>query len=211
MKLGEIKLEALKIMNINNDSVLVLNNMDAILGEKRYAKYLNNMFNCINKAIDVINHKKILPQERIEMSELALKQGAINNRFDVSSIKDFLSISRIVYEDNNGYQERVPFEREGKMVVVSNKYLPEYLAMVYDTRIDNITENIADTDEIPGLSDELARLIPYYIKFELYQEDEPDLAFTAKNTFEQGIESLRIYDNEYESFKIEKVFSSEVY
>ena len=98
MKLGEIKLEALKIMNINNDSVLVLENMDAILGEKRYAKYLNNMFNCINKAIDVINHKKILPQNRIEMSELEVKQGAINNRFDVSSIHDFMSISRIVYE-----------------------------------------------------------------------------------------------------------------
>ena len=211
MKLGEIKLEALKIMNINNDSVLVLENMDAILGEKRYAKYLNNMFNCINKAIDVINHKKILPQNRIEMSELEVKQGAINNRFDVSSIHDFMSISRIVYEDSNGYRERIPFEREGNLVVVPNKYLPEYLAMVYNTKIENITDNIADTDDIQNLSDELARLIPYYIKFELYQEDEPDLALTAKNTFDQGIESLRVYDDEFESFNIEKVYSSEGY
>lgn len=211
MKLGEIKLEALKIMNINNDSVLVLENMDAILGEKRYAKYLNNMFNCINKAIDVINHKKILPQNRIEMSELEVNQGAINNRFDVSSIRDFMSISRIVYEDSNGYRERIPFEREGNMVVVPNKYLPEYLAMVYNTKIENITDNIADTDDVPNLSDELARLIPYYIKFELYQEDEPDLALTAKNTFDQGIESLRVYDDEFESFNIEKVYSSEGY
>jgi hypothetical protein len=211
MKLGEIKLEALKIMNINNDSVLVLENMDAILGEKRYAKYLNNMFNCINKAIDIINRKKILPQNRIEMSELEVKQGAINNRFDISSISDFMSISRIVYEDSNGYRERIPFEREGNFVVVSNKYLPEYLAMVYNTKIDNITDNIAATDDVPNLSDELARLIPYYIKFELYQEDEPDLALTAKNTFDQGIESLRVYDDEFESFNIEKVYSSEGY
>ena len=209
MKLGEIKLEALKIMNINNDSVLILENMDIILQERKYAKYLNNMFNCINKAIDVINHKKILPQNRIEMSKLVIKQGAINNRFDVSTIHDFVSISRIVYEDSNGYIERIPFEREGNLVVISNKYIPENLAMVYNTKIDNITDNIADTDDVPNLSDELARLIPYYIKFELYQEDEPDLALTAKNTFDQGIESLRVYDDEFESFNIEKVYSSE--
>ena len=79
------------------------------------------------------------------------------------------------------------------------------------SKIDNITDNIADTDDIPNLSDELARLIPYYIKFELYQEDEPDLALTAKNTFDQGIESLRVYDEEFEEIKIEKVYSSEVY
>ena len=211
MKLGEIKLEALKIMNINNDSVLLIDKMDSILSEKRYAKYLNNMFNAINKAIDVINHKKILPQGRTELSELLANQSAINNRFDVSSIKDFLSVARIVYEDNSCYQVRVPFEREGNLVVVSNKYVPEYLAMIYDTRIDNITEGLKDEEEVPGLSDELARLIPYYIKFELYQEDEPDLALTAKGTFDQGIESLRVYDNEQESFSIEKVYSSEDY
>lgn len=211
MKLGEIKLEALKIMNINNDSLLLIENMDAILGEKRYAKYLNNMFNCINKAIDVINHRKILPQNRIELSELLVKQGAINNRFDVSNIIDFLSVSRIVYEDDKSYRERIPYEREGNLLVVSNNYHPEYLAMVYDTKIDNITEELGNEDDIPGLSDELARLIPYFIKFELYQEDEPDLALNAKNTFEQGIEALRVYDNEFESFNIEKVYSSEDY
>ena len=211
MKLGEIKLEALKIMNINNDSVLVLENMDAILGEKRYAKYLNNMFNCINKAIDVINHKKVLQKERVEMANLLIQQSGVNNRFDVSSIEDFMSVSRIVYEDENNYQERVPFEREGKLIVISNKYLPENLIMVYDTKIENITASIRDTDDVPGLTDELARLIPYYIKFELYQEDEPDLALTARNTFDQGIENLRAYDEEFESFNIEKVYSSEDY
>lgn len=209
MKLGEIKLEALKIMNINDDNVLLLDRMESLLNEKKYAKYLNNMFNAINKAIDIINHKKILPQGRIEMSNIQMKQGAINNRFDVSNIKGFLSISRIVYEDHNEYEERIPFEREGNFIVVANKYLPENLVMVYDTKIDNISDKIADTDEVPNLSDELARLIPYYIKFELYQEDEPDLAINAKSTFEQGIESLRVYDVEHESFCIETVFSNE--
>ncbi len=210
MKLGEIKLEALKIMNINNDSFLFVENMSSILGEKKYAKYLNNMFNAINKAIDIINHKKILPQKRIILSELPVKQSAVNNRFDLSLLNDFLSISRIVYEDDKGYQERIPFEREGNLVVISNKYLPEYLVMIYDTKAPNITLDLEDTDEVLCLSDEFARLIPYYIKFELYQEDEPQLAFAAKNSFEQGLEALRVNDDEHESYSIEEVYSSGV-
>ena len=209
LKLGEIKLEALKIMNINNDSVLLLDRIETLKNEKRYAKYLNNMFNCINKAIDIINHKKILKQNRIEMSELPVKLGNINNRYDVSGVSDFLSIARIIYEDSSKYVERVTYEKEGDLIVVSNKYLPESLILLYDTRIPNITEGTADTDEVEGLSDELARLIPYYIKFELYQEDEPDLALTAKGTFDQGIESLRVFEDEQEEFTIKNIYSSE--
>ena len=209
MKLGEIKLEAIRIMNINNDTNLFVENLSNLAGEKKYAKYLNNMLNVINKAIDIINHRRVLPQKRIDLSEVEIKKGSVNNRFDISSVEDFLSISRIVYEDNNKYLERVPFEREGNNVVISSKYKPEYLAMVYDTKVDNITIELQDTDEVPGLSDELSRLIPYYIKFELYQEDEPDLALTAKSTFDQGIEALRVYDDEPSEFNIEKIYSSE--
>ncbi len=212
MKLGEIKLEALRIMNINNDSVLLLDRYDSLLGEKKYAKYLNNMFNCINKAIDIINHKGILPENVLSLAGLPITEGGINNRFDLSGVADFLSVLRIVYEDNVlNYCERVPYEREGNKIVVSKKYLPEFLTLIYNTKIQNITESLTNKDEVPGLSDELARLIPYYIKFELYQEDEPDLALTAKNTFEQGIEALRVGDAPQEEFSIERIFSSEGY
>lgn len=212
MKLGEIKLEALRIMNINNDSVLLLDRFDSLLGEKKYAKYLNNMYNCINKAIDIINHKGILPQNTMPLAELPLTKSSVNNRFDISQITDFLSISRIVYEDNvSNYCARIPYEREGNKIVVSNDYFPEFLTLIYNTKIQNISENLTDKEGVPGLSDELARLIPYYIKFELYQEDEPDLALNAKNTFEQGIEALRVGDAPQEEFSIERIFSSEGY
>lgn len=212
MKLGEIKLEALRIMNINNDGVLLVEKLGNLATEKRYGKYLNNMFNCINKAIDVINYRKVLPQERAELKDYLVSSGGINNRFDVSTIKNFLSCDRIVYEDNKGnYCQRVPFDKEGKTIVVSNEYNPEFLALVFNTKIENITEDLSDTEEIPNLPDEFARLIPYYIKFELYQEDEPDLALNAKSTFEQGIESLRVYEDEQESFEITSEFSSGVW
>jgi len=209
MKLGEIKLEALRIMNINNDSPLYLENIETIYGEKRYAKFLNNMLNAINKAIDIINYKKVLPKKNIELSEFLSSEGKINNRFDLTKINDFLSINKIVYEDDFTYYPKICFEKEGENLVISNKYNPNYLKMIYEPKIPNITDDLSDNEEIPNLKDEFARLIPYYIKFELYQEDEPNLALTAKNTFDNGIESLRIYEYEFDSISIENIYSIE--
>lgn len=207
MKLGEIKLEALKIMNINNDSVLDLSSMDAIYGEKRYAKFLNNMFNAINKAIDVINHKKVLPKRRVRLKDFCVENGKINNRFDVSKIDNFMSVDRIVFEDEKEYLRAVPFDREGELVVVSSAYDLGSLSMVYDTKVESINSGLGDNEDVPNLSDEFCRLIPYYIKFELYQEDEPSLAITAKNIFDLGIENLRILEDEKDCYFIEKVYS----
>lgn len=209
MKLGEIKLEALRIMNINNDSPLFLENIETIYGEKRYAKFLNNMLNAINKAIDIINHKKVLPKNRIELSKILINESKLNNRFDLTKINDFLSIDKIVYEDDFNYYPKVSFEKEGNRIVISNKYNPIYLNMIYFSKAPSISDDLSDNDEIPYLKDEFARLIPYYIKFELYQEDEPNLALTAKNTFDNGIESLRVYEDEFENISIENIYSIE--
>ena len=207
MKLGEVKLEALRIMNINNDNPLFLENIETIYGEKRYAKFLNNMLNAINKAIDIINHKKVLPKNSIELSKILINESKLNNRFDLTKIDDYFAIDKIVYEDNFNYYPKVSFEKEGNKIVISNKYNPIYLNMIYFSKVPSVSDDLSDNEEIPYLKDEFARLIPYYIKFELYQEDEPNLALTAKNTFDNGIELLRIYEDEFESISIENIYS----
>ena len=209
MKLGEIKLEALRIMNINNDSVLLLERIDSMINEKKYAKYLHNITKSINKAIDYINHRKVSSQHSINMSDLSITYGAKNNRFDVSTIPNFMSVARIVYEDSNNYLEKVPYDKIGNLIALSKIYQPENLTLIFDVKIPSVTDAIGDDDEVPGLSDELARLIPYYIKFDLYQEDEPDLAMNSKATFEQGVEALRTYDEPQDVFVIDKIYSSE--
>lgn len=211
MKLGEIKLETLRIMNINHDSVLTLDKIGTYNSEAKYARFLNNMTNSINRAIDIINHKKILPEKSIEMSKMNVVEGAINNRYDLSTLDDFVAVARIIYEDNNTkYLEKVTFEREGNKLVVSNKYLPEALILLYHPKVSSITDSHSDNDEIVGLPDELARIIPYFVKFDLYQEDEPNIAVAAKSVFEQSIDNLRHYEDEQEEFYIEKVYACEV-
>lgn len=208
MKLADLKLEALRIMNINNDMELRSEKFQSIISEKRFAKYLNNMTNSINRAIDIINHRRITTQKTTAMDKLLIKRGLLTNRYDLTSIDDILSVDRIIYEDNCKYLKSIPFDNEGECVVVSIQYDPKFLKLLYWSKIPAIKETLQDSDEIPHLSDELARIIPYYIKYDLYQEDEPDLALHAKNTFEQGIESLRKLDNGKEEYYIESCYSS---
>lgn len=208
MKVGEIKLEALRIMNINNDAELTLENFDSIKTEARYSKYINNMTNSINRAIDYINHRKVLPIQRMPLSSMVKSKGMNTNKYPLQQIGDLISIDKVVYEDEYQYIESVPYNMEGSDLVIKKRYDDNYLTLLYNPKMQLLDAYVDDDDTIIGMDDKFARIIPYFIKFDLYQEDEPDLALNAKATFEQELESLRIIETRQDDFTIEKVFSN---
>ena len=55
------------------------------------------------------------------------------------------------------------------------------------TDVDEITYDL-DTLNIPS---EVQRMLPFYVKSELYEEDEPAIAMMSKNTFIQFLTGLR--------------------
>lgn len=117
MKLGEIKLEALKLMFVNDGEILNMENLDEYLyGNEVYRGYLVNMVGSINRSL---------------------------NRFKMKNIK--------------------PLDDK------------EYVKFTDDTPNDT---------EIDFIPDELQEIIPYFIKGELYQEDEPNVAGASMNYFE---------------------------
>ena len=117
MKLGEIKLEALKLMFVNDGEILNMENLDEYLyGNEVYRGYLVNMVGSINRCI---------------------------NRFKMKNIK--------------------PLDDK------------EYVKFTDDTPNDT---------EIDFIPEELQEIIPYFIKGELYQEDEPNMASASMNYFE---------------------------
>ena len=67
-----------------------------------------------------------------------------------------------------------------------------------------VLENLIDTDELP-ISNDLARVIPYYIKYDLYQEDEPNLSLVAKSNFDSLLAEYQNLEYDEES-EIEKFF-----
>lgn len=207
MKLGEIEFEALRIMNINYDEELLLDNFNIIKNQPKYAKYLVNMVESINRAIDYINSKEIFEPEVIDLADLLTKQTKVCNYFDLSNLENFDNIKEIHYEDDENYLPNIPFDYYSNTIVVSSKYSPTNLKLVYYKKLSSISEDTKYDDEI-DIDDKFLRLIPYYIKFDLYQEDEPELATLAKSTFDQGIESLRIIKPERFDIEIEEEYSA---
>lgn len=52
---------------------------------------------------------------------------------------------------------------------------------------NRLTKNTNDNEELP-LDEELCELIPYFIKGELYEEDNPQQAAIARNYFEDTVD-----------------------
>lgn len=52
---------------------------------------------------------------------------------------------------------------------------------------DRLTKNTSDKEELP-LDEALCELIPYFIKGELYEEDNPQQASIARNYFEDTVD-----------------------
>lgn len=115
MTLGEIKVEALRVIGANLSEDLSAESMDELLKTEKYRSYLVNMVGPINRCLSIL-----------------LRRGMLDKPIRVSGgDNDSLELSEL------------------------------------------------------GLSDELAELIPFYIKYELCGADDPDLAAQAFALFER--------------------------
>ncbi len=233
MKIGEIKLESLRLMNANDEDLNIVN-LDNYRQDDRYKDYLDRMPGAINRAISRLMTYKVIPTKTVEVKP---SQGETLKQFLKLNLKtilsDFGSLERIIYI----YERVVPnieFQTITDGVVLipfSSSYVfkgsvrPEkpnagdayndngvckywngsIWEEVSEDEIFNIeyTPNIApvsvntDNNTELDIPETLARIIPYFVKADLYEQDEPELAATARNIFESAL-------TEYVSFGITK-------
>lgn len=233
MKLGDIKLESLRLM-YSNDEDLSIENINTYRQDDRYKDYLDRMNGAINRALSRFLTYKVIPTKT---AELVPSQGETFKQFLKFNLKkllpDFDSIERVIYiykqvVPNIDFQTitdgiiLIPFSssyaykgvvdelpekaKEGDAYNVDGvcsfwngynweevtedemfniEYTPK-LEMVSVTTDNNLELEIPET---------LARIIPYFVKADLYEQDEPQLAATARNIFENAL-------TEYVSFGI---------
>ncbi len=233
MKIGEIKLESLRLMNANDEDLNIVN-LDNYRQDDRYRDYLDRMPGAINRAISRFMTYKVLPTKTVEVKP---SQGETLKQFLKFNLKniisDFGSLERIIYI----YERVVPnieFQTITDGVILipfSSSYIfkgeaksfPESAVAgvaynvggvckywngnnweeVSEEEIFNIeyTPNVApvsvstDNNTELDIPESLARIIPYFVKADLYEQDEPELSATARNIFESAL-------TEYVSFGI---------
>ncbi len=191
MKLGEIKIEALKIMFANYSLDLQIDDIQGLVSDENYGSYLVNMNGSIARALDRIENACVLPLRVLELSikDFVSKNGQLY--FDVNSVDDLFLIERIVLVSNelNIYDTEAPYVLEGCYLVVEDVCVDAKYKIIYYSKAPEI-EGLSDEDnlEIPN---KLARLIPYFVKGDLYQEEEPNLASEARNLFEASLDDLK--------------------
>lgn len=200
MKAGEIKLEALSVMNILLDARPDYRYMDGYLCESKYQKYLLNMDESIKRALDIISSQNVLEEKSFMASECEYltKNGYIV--LSLNQIQDYKSIKKVV--DVKDKINNVRFDVVAKKLIIYSQSADDIIIVYYPRVI--VPENITN-DTVIDLPDSLARIIPYYIKYDLYQEDEPNLAMVAKSQFYTLLENYSL-ENLSDEFYIEKVY-----
>lgn len=195
MTLGELKIESLRLMHINEDEDISPEDIPSLLGTDTYGTFLVNMIGAINRCFLDLENRGVLSSKCFQ---LRCDDGEIcsfgrNIRFELLElIEDFLAVDRLVYENVGGkYDGKAPYRIEGESLIlpVFDGEKEEY-RLYYHPRISRLSADESDSTVI-DIPPYIAEYIPYFVKSELYGHiDEPAEAAEAYNIYESGVTSV---------------------
>lgn len=181
MTVADIKIQTLKLMGIN-DTDISPEILPELYSDDNYKVFLSQMPPSITRALNRIKSAGVIPQQSYTAETLAenkyIAKYALNEL-----ISDFSKLRRVVVESQSGYCGNYPYTFEGTSVVLFNLHRGNTVTFLYEPRMPVITSVTDDATEIP-LPDELASIIPYFVKADVYELDEPELATQSRNIFE---------------------------
>lgn len=157
----------------------------------QYGDYLTAMTGSINRAINDIVSRRILPEEALEIPAGTGSTRYGNRRLNLNAYPQIYDVSRVIAESDRGYDGAHHFRMEGRTVLLLGADAEASYTLLYYPRVKAVEtyENEREL-EIP---DEIASLIPYFIKGELYRQDEAGDASEAMSWYEQRIAALSPY------------------
>ena len=182
MRIGEIKKEALRLMFVP----LGDEDIPELEGDAELAVYLFAMPGSINRALGDLEMRRVLPLCRrvIEYTEWVCAGDMLT--LDLGSMESLYEAVRLSRMTDGG---ELPLGFEGGVLSTRGLSQGEGCVLLYYPRIQRVSpwEN---EGELEGVPNDVAALIPYFIKSELFREDDPNEAGEARNWYEGAIEKL---------------------
>lgn len=189
MTIGEIKIQALKLMFVTYTDDLTVEQLTVIGGQDNYRAYLINMDGAINRCFADIEHKRVLPVKTHVLNTNEWNTRGHFARFDLSTVPDFFDVQRVSAESLYDYDGNVAYDREGNMLILREFHQDAEYRLMYYPKIQRVV-GIMDTVEA-DVPEEIAAFIPYYVKGDLFREDEPNEASEARNWYEAAMNAIR--------------------
>ena len=189
MKLGDIKIEALKLMFANGHEDIGVEQIETMEQTEEYGDYLIAMNGSINRCFADLESRCILP-----VKSFSLPGGEKENKeplyFDLEEqISDYFYIERLIYEADGAVWE----EDELESYLLGNTLLlpwfdgeKEGYRVVYRPKLERLLPYTSNDTEL-AVPEYIAAIIPYWIKSELYRGDEVNEAGEARNWYEAAI------------------------
>lgn len=169
MTINDIKIEALKLMFTNYSEDI--SDVAELTNDDNYSAYIMSMNGAINRAVARLRAKRVIrqPFKLLPQSFADLDNG--------------LELSEAITPD-----------------VDASVIEAEVIAENPNATAEDIAEAIAEAEAKARVSipDDVQPMIAYYIKADLFEEDEPSLSALARNVFETFIDD-RQYDETQDS------------
>ena len=196
MKIGEIKVEALKLMFAAYDHDYNSSELTDMKDGEAYRDYLINMPGSINRAFGVLERRGVLPPKSFVITGDGTTYDGVT--VDMSEkVEDFLDVDRVSFKSVYGeYYPSCPYSREGDKIMLSRLHKGDTYTVFYRPKISREYKDDTELSTI-GIPDRIAELIPYFIKSELYREEDPEEATRARSLFDQGINELIDFRSTY--------------
>lgn len=209
MKIGDIKAEALRLMFVTGTQDIGAEQIDDLItADDPLSHYLLAMTGSINRALADIEQRLLIRSRSVTIPKLQSGDGLVRY-FDTATIPDFLSVDYVTYRDAQGYDGDVAYTMDGGILA-----LPEAegtYTLLYRPSLTRLTSSYGNDKELTGIPDRVACLIPYYIKGDLFSEDEPGAAAEARNWYEASVSLLELKDDGRKQNRVEDVMGEGYY
>lgn len=172
MTWGEIQIESLKKMFLNNDELKV-DDLETYKTNKKYKTYLYAMPQACNEAINYIIN--LIPV--IKSYELTIDK----ERIDLSTlINDFKCVQNVITTRK--------WNMETNSVIKFDE--ANGTAIIYYEANPKIIDSDTEASESIGINKDCVRYIPLYIAAELYKDDDLTLSTVYMNEFMNNIGTI---------------------
>jgi hypothetical protein len=188
LKLGDIKVEALRLMFMGGAMEIGVDQLLDYADDTTYGYYLSRMPGAINRAFSVIERRHVLPVKAVRLTSDC--HGTA--RFDLKTLApDLYDVARVSWLREGTYEPSADHHIEGAELLVPAFDPDADYTLVYYPCIDRVSAGTDDEKEIE-LPDEIAEVIPYAIKGDLFCADNEGEADAARAFFEAALHEIAL-------------------